>query len=175
MKSLVVGICCLVVGILLAVGPLESVNAHALGRQQLERVEAGPYRITAWTDPLEPDTGRQLHLTIAVEDNSGLVLNAKIEVEAVHRQSGKKLLSVASHEDAINKLYYEAKFEPKDVGDWDFTISVEKDGEVGEAGFALKVAKGGRNLPIGWIGAGIVGVLIVGLVIFNRLPTSKRK
>ncbi len=152
------------------------VQAHNLGKQQLERVPAGPFLISAWTDPIEANTRDELHVTVAVEDDEGLVLNAEVTIRLI--QNERILEDVATHERATNKLQYEGRFRLNTGGLWRVEITV-KDGErVGTASFELSVEQINDSIlpfSVGWIIAGGLGVILIGLTIWNRVALMRKK
>lgn len=161
----------------LAVPPLNRADAHGLGKQRLERVEAGPFRISAWTDPSTATTDAELHVTVAVEDENGLVRRAMVQVTA-QLQSDASVVQTrtATHERAANKLQYEAALNLADVGDYDMTIVVNKDDNQAQVGFMLSVEDGG-GLPVspGWLVAAGAGMLLVTVVVWNRIQLFRNK
>lgn len=138
--------------------------AHGLGRQQLERVPVGDYRVTVWTDPVTVRTNDELHVTVAVEDEGGLVLEMDVEVIASHVD--QEQWAAATHENAVNKLHYEAPFRLEQDGIWQITIVLRPN--IGEASFELEVEPAERTIPWRWIVAGLTGLLVIGLIVINR-------
>lgn len=154
---------------------LKSLQAHGFGKQQLERVRTGPYLVSAWTDPLEPTTDQQLHVTIAIENDEGLVLNANIGIAATYSEDvSVRERTTASHENAVNQLYYEAKLSPDYDGAWEVKISVDADQGQSEVSFPIDIAPGKSTLPWNWIAIGAVGLLVVGLAVVNRLRLARQ-
>lgn len=111
--------------------------AHAgVGIQHLDNVPAGPFRVYAWTDPEPPQVG-EYHVTVALTENvegdetglgGGPVLDAYVLVELVHQESGEKHSAVATHDDALNKLFYEASFAPEMEGTWSVQLRIAAPG-----------------------------------------------
>jgi len=107
--------------------------AHAgVGIQHLNNVLAGPYRVFVWSDP-EPPTVGEYHVTVALTENiegdaTGLagapILDAYVTVEIVHAATGETLTARATHDDSLNKLFYEASFEPGERGDWSVQVRI---------------------------------------------------
>ena len=164
------------VALVVSIMVLQHVEAHGLGKQQLERVESGDFRISAWSDPISPSTDDEIHITIAVENEDGLVRNADVTVRAVLQgDTADEVSARATHQAAANKLHYEASLELDKAGTYIIYLEIEKDGR-GEASFELEVAQGeGLNLPIGWLIAGGAGLLVLGFVIWNRYQLSRDK
>ena len=111
--------------------------AHGgVGLQHLNNVPAGPFRVYVWSDPEPPQVG-EYHVTIAITENiagdatglaGGPVLDAYIIVELLHQESGATLSAQATHDDALNKLFYEASFEPAQKGSWAIQVRIASPG-----------------------------------------------
>ncbi|MDE0337406.1 MAG: hypothetical protein OXI80_07035 [Caldilineaceae bacterium] len=107
--------------------------AHGgVGVQHLNNVPAGPFRVYVWSDPEPPQVG-EYHVTVALTENiegdstglaGGPVLDAVVTVELTHEESGETLSARATHDDALNKLFYEASFEPAHQGNWSVRVSI---------------------------------------------------
>ncbi|MXY91864.1 MAG: hypothetical protein F4047_04855 [Caldilineaceae bacterium SB0670_bin_27] len=107
--------------------------AHGgVGVQHLNNVPAGPFRVYVWSDPEPPQVG-EYHVTVALTENmegdstglaGGPVLDAVVTVELTHEESGETLSARATHDDALNKLFYEASFEPARQGNWSVRVSI---------------------------------------------------
>jgi len=150
-------------------------SGHGLGEQKLERVESGPFRISAWVDPIEPTTDDEVHITVALEDNEGLVRNADITVQMVYSDDTDITFTErATHEQAVNKLHYEAPFIVENAGEYSVTVAVENGDRNGEASFSMTINAGdGMNVPVGWVAAGIAGALVMTLVVWNRVQLAR--
>ena len=111
--------------------------AHAgVGIQHLNNVPTGPYRVYVWSDPEPPEVG-EYHVTVALTENvegdttglaGGPVLDAFVIVEITHQQSGETLSARATHDDALNKLFYEASFAPAKQGIWSVQVRIAPPG-----------------------------------------------
>ncbi len=156
----------LIVWLVLITQPL-SATAHSLGRQQLERVPVGDYLVTAWTDPVDVQTDDELHVTVAIEDNGGLVLD--MDVAVIATLNDEQVRAAATHENAVNKLHYEAPMRLEQEGMWQVTIALQ----AGEASFELEVKPAERSIPWKWIGGGVIGLLVAGLIVMNRRNEEK--
>ena len=107
--------------------------AHGgIGVQHLNNVPAGPFRVYVWSDPEPPEVG-EYHVTIALTENiegdstglaGGPVLDAPVTVELAHVDSGETLSALATHDDALNKLFYVASFEPARQGIWSVQVRI---------------------------------------------------
>ncbi len=111
--------------------------AHGgIGVQHLNNIPAGPYRVYVWSDPEPPEVG-EYHVTIALTENiegdstglaGGPVLDASVTVELMHTESGETLSARATHDDALNKLFYVASFEPARQGNWSVKVHIASPG-----------------------------------------------
>ena len=114
-----------------------SLLAHSgVGVQHLNNEPAGPYRVYVWSDPEPPLVG-EYHVTIALTENiegdatglaGGPVLDANVTVEMAHQGSDTTLSARASHDDALNKLFYEAAFAPPSKGIWSVQVRIAAPG-----------------------------------------------
>lgn len=148
----------------------QSAEAHGLGKQRLERAEVGPFRVTAWTDPVTIRVEDEIHVTIAVEDSEGLVLNADVNITAV--KSSKRISAKATHDRAANKLHYEAPLVLDQTGEWEIVITIENEDGSGTIGFTIDAEAKQSRPPFPWIAGAIVGLLVIGLIVRNRVRQS---
>jgi hypothetical protein len=153
------------------------VNAHGYGKQQLEQVEAGPYLVSAWTEPETVRVGDELHVTVSVQDKQEeFVLDGSVQVAAVtETEAGRQVSSAASHEDAVQKLFYEAALHLDRTGRWTVIISIDAEPGTGEARFDLDVQEAQDDaLPWSWIGVGAVGVFVAIALGTQGIAKSRR-
>jgi hypothetical protein len=158
---------------LLALASFQTAQAHGLGRQQLSDVEAGPFVISVWTDPVEAQQDEIVHVTISVQDEErNFVRDAEIVVESTLFDGQQRQETTASHENAVNQLFYEAVLEPSAGGTWTVTITITDD-ELGSGtvSFELAVQEKDENdeileiaLPVG---GGLIALVIIGLLVKN--------
>ncbi|MDX1662690.1 MAG: hypothetical protein R3272_02785 [Candidatus Promineifilaceae bacterium] len=152
-----------------------SAQAHGGGDARLANEAAGPYLVTTWIDPAEPRVG-ELHLTVAVSEPSaggegvaGLpVLGADVLVQLNPVSADADPIEVvASHEQAENRLFYEADVTVPAAGTW--LVSVHVDGPLGtgDADFPIEVgAAAGINWPLAIM---VAGALLLALFILLHL------
>jgi hypothetical protein len=156
------------------------VQAHSGGTPQLTNAEAGPYRVSVWTGP-DPVRAGELHVSVAVvestepgasqEEIGNLVLNATVQVRVEPiGQTGDALIAYATHENAVNKLLYEADLDLPAEGQWRVTIQVEGPAGAGSAAFeieALPTSPSNIFLAVPWpVWAGlIVAVFAIGWLV----------
>ena len=161
-----------VMALLAVAGATQPVQAHGGGTPQLVNAEAGPYWVSVWTQP-DPLRAGDMHVSVAVseaprpgapEGSAGdLVLDARVHVQVQPmRGSGPTLTAEATHEDAVNKLFYEADLDLPGDGYWEVVISVEGPLGAGSASFDVEALPQstfntvlGSRWPV-WIGLGLI-------------------
>ncbi|HSM58678.1 MAG TPA: hypothetical protein VK879_21165 [Candidatus Sulfomarinibacteraceae bacterium] len=153
--------------VLLLLGAPMGAAAHGGGAPQLVNEPAGPYMLSAWTDPDPPRPG-EFHVTIAVaEPGQGReagppILGAEVEVRLVAQGATQPLTTArASNEAAANKLFYEADLQVPAEGAYEVQIAVDGPQGSGEAAFAIEAsASGGVNWTLmGGLGAALFVVV----------------
>jgi hypothetical protein len=134
--------------------------AHGGGTPQLANAQAGPYRLSAWTQP-DPIRAGEMHLTLAVTgpppagardgESGDWVLDAavRVRVEPVDAP-GETLEAVATREDAANKLFYEADLELPAEGRWRVIVAVEGPAGAGTAAFEIAALAPSPLAGINW-------------------------
>ena len=158
-----------------------SVLAHAgVGTQQINNQDIGPYRIWVWSDPEPPVVGNY-HVAVALtesleNDPNGFagesILNADVVVEMEHQASGVQLIAQATHEDAVNKLFYEAIFAPQQTGTWEIRVIVQgPDGPV-QTSYSDEVET--PAFPWMAVGGGILALLLAGAGTVLYLKTGEK-
>lgn len=157
--------------------PLAQTDAHGLGNQQLEQVEAGPYLVSAWTDPKEVTVDDELHVTVSVQDREkDFVLEADVEVQATLESDAAVTKSQwATHDRAAQKLFYEAPLRLEPTGQWQITIIIDSDLGHGEASFDLEVAEATTDWTRWlWPAVGLAAVVIVLTFGASRATKARR-
>lgn len=156
-----------------------SVLAHAgVGTQQINNQNIGPYRIWAWSDPEPPVVG-SYHVAVALtesleNDPNGFagepILNADVVVEMEHQTSGVQLIAQATHEDAVNKLFYEAILAPQQTGTWEIRVIIQGPEGPVQASYSDEV----ESPAFPWIavGGGVLALLLAGAGTFLYLKTG---
>ncbi|MEM7126474.1 MAG: hypothetical protein AAF702_09125 [Chloroflexota bacterium] len=190
------GLLALVTGIL-SLFTYASILAHGGGTPRLTDVEAGPYRLFAWTSP-EPLRAGEIHMTIAVtlppttssgsdkqganqsdtlteavtDVNVGVVFEPMVADDQSPSQLASAKVALMASVSEINPLYYEVDTELAFAGQWKATISV--DGLLGtaEASFMSGVEPA---LLVNWsLVFGIVLLLVV-IILYSRMRTRSER
>ena len=96
-------------------------NAHGLGIAQFINVSFGTQLVSVWADP-DPLRVGEVHVTVALSDPDTLspILGEEISVQLTYLEdSTVKIVSSALNSNASNKLFYEARFNVTDEGEWE--------------------------------------------------------
>ncbi len=167
MKRFLVG---LLVGLGLVWGA-RPLHAHGGGEIKIAKEPIGPYKMTVWMNPPQPQAGKTMHITVGVlgEDDAP-VLDAAVMMEMTDLATGQTILSrPASTERSTNKLYYETDFAAPDSGSYEISLHLTTLDDVsGQAAFQTEVepAKNNNWLAVGLVG---IGVVLVGFLFYaNR-------
>jgi len=159
-----------ILGLLLTALPAQAALAHGGGAPRLTNADAGPYWVSAWTQP-DPLRVGQAHVTVAVSEPNPTagareagqpVLGATVSVrfEPLDR-AGETLNLAATHAGAVNKLFYETDLELPHTGRWQVTVFVEGPAGAGSASFEAQVS---APSPFNWTrvaGLGVVALAVV--------------
>lgn len=156
--------------------------AHSgTGTQQINNEPIGPYRVYVWSDPEPPQVG-EYHLAVALTENvpgdatslaGGPVLDEDVTVKLTHQASGTTLTGKATHDQALNKLFYEASFAPARQGLWTVEVHIASpDGP-------LTVRFEDEILPksLAWraIGGGVAALLLLAAAVALYWSTQPRQ
>jgi hypothetical protein len=145
--------------------------AHGGGVPQLTNADAGPYWLSAWTQP-DPLRVGQAHITVAVSEPTAAVggrreagapvLGATVRVAFKPLDhAGETLTVLATHADAANKLFYEADLELPETGRWQVVVNVEGSEGSGSASFETQVSP---PAPFNWTWIGGLGLVALAAV-----------
>jgi hypothetical protein len=154
---------------------------HGGGAPQIVNEPAGPYLVSAWTDP-DPLRVGTIHMTVAVSEPAGVeaaaateagtaVLGAAVRVvlESMDNPTIRPVGGLATHENAINRLFYEADLDVPETGIWRVNLLIDGPAGAGETGFEVQVLPPSRlNWPILVAAAAVVLVAAVLVQISGR-------
>lgn len=141
------------------------VLAHGGGTPQLVNQPVGPYWLSAWTSPDPPRVG-QLHLTFGLaEPGEGreagapvLGATVRLRLQPAAAVAASPITTLATNENAANRLFYEADVTVPAAGAWQVRIQVEGPDGQGTASFPLQVQP---LQTTNWLLLGGGGVLLV--------------
>ena len=121
----IAGLAALVLLLLWAPAPMP-VLGHGGGEPFLSDVQAGPYSLYVWLDPLPAQTG-ELHVTVSVNlpatDGSEPVTGLNVLMRAIHPDGGV-VEAPATHDNALNKLFYEGRLGLEQAGTWTIELLI---------------------------------------------------
>jgi hypothetical protein len=161
-------------------------EAHGGGTPRLQNAELGAYWVSAWTQP-EPLRTGQVHITLALseppppgsnqQEAGAPVLNVPLELHFQPLdQRGEVVIAYASHEQAINKLFYEADSVLPRAGRWEVIIQAPNpDGSPAIASFQVEVLPP-PLIDVRWLLAGgIILFFVVGVGITRSFGPEARE
>lgn len=159
----------------LILGAVTPVQGHGGGVIQLFNAEAGAYWVSVWRQP-EPLREGTVHLTVAViqpppdrsqPEKGTPVLGATVRVIAQPTFGGEVIETMATHEQAVNKFFYETDFEVMQTGMWRFKIVVQ--GELGEGVTQFEQMVSPKQLfTVPFLIGGVGTILFIGWLIWSR-------
>lgn len=155
MKRLLVS--CLLGGMLLiGARPL---RAHGGGEIKVAKEPIGPYKLTVWLNPPQPQAGKTMHITVGVlaEDDSP-VLAAAVTLEMVDSSGDAIITRPATTAQSTNKLFYETDFPAPDAGNYEITVQLNRGEVTGQVTFPTQVQPTNNT---NWLLIGLVGIGII--------------
>lgn len=135
-------------------------SAHGLGKQMVIEEDAGPYTVSVWLDPTETTIHETSHITVSVSYNAQILQGAEVIVGASQVDGSSTINTTATHEEAINKLFYESQLDFAETGEWLIEVDVTGKEGTGSVDFTVSVTDE-KSLPIEWMVSGAVFVVIV--------------
>ncbi len=154
-------------------------SAHGGSLPRVSDVEAGPYRLFVWAEPV-PALEGEVNFTVAVteipaqKDAQALpVLEADVQISLERVDgTGRTLAGQATHAEAINKLMYETYIDVPTAGVWRTTVTVDSPLGLAETSFEFDVLPG-PGMDWTWPTVGALGlVILIVAVRFFRRPAS---
>jgi hypothetical protein len=150
--------------------PTGRAAAHGGGTPRLVNVPAGPYQLSAWTQPDPIRTG-DLHVTVAVTapESGAPVLAARVEVAVIHPGASDDPSFVEAIRGITpNKLLHDVDLEIPAAGDYGIALRVTGPAGTGRAGFNLSILPPAQN------GTGSVVVSIAAVSLMLTLLSLRR-
>ncbi len=153
---------------LLLAALVHPLHAHGgTGTQQINNEDIGPYRVFVWSDPDPPQVG-EYHVAVALteslpDDPSGFagkpIFDADVTVTLTHLESGQAFTDRATHENAANKVYYEARFQVPEPGEWQVQVAVQGAEGTGEVAYVDRIEAARFNwMPLA---GGVLALLLL--------------
>ena len=160
----------LFVGLLVLLGAVRPLLAHGGGEIKIGREPVGPYKLTVWMNPPQPQSGKTIHITVGAlaEDDSPL-LDAEMMIEMTDVNSNAVVVTrPATTDQSTNKLYYETDFPAPDEGLYEISVALTRGDVSGQVAFQteVKTARTANWLIIGLVGIGTI--LAVALFLASR-------
>ena len=146
--------------------PLYIAQAHGGGTPQLTNAQAGPYWVSVWTQPTPLRMGAG-HFTISVsepppsktsaQEAGPPILDATVNLQVTLVDSKEEMFVIpATHETAVNKIFYEADIDLPAPGQWQVTVMVSGPAGSGNTRFEIEVLPPSRFNWILLAGLGLV-------------------
>jgi hypothetical protein len=148
------------------------------GTIQVSSAQAGPYQVTVLTSP-SPMLAGPVDVTVAVSDprvtdpaKDNTVLDAQVAV-IVQQVGGGSVPSTfpATHEQATNKLLYQANVSVPSGGQWQFSVQVAGPDGGGTVQFSSDVGSSLFGLdPVQFFltAFAVLGIIVTGVVVLVR-------
>lgn len=147
-------------------------GAHGGGEIQIANAPVGPYKLTAWLNPPQPQAGKTMHITIGLSEppDDAPMLDAAIAVQITAVATNQLILTTqATTAQSINRLFYETDFTLADVGDYVVTMVVTAPGGEGTAVFPMTV---NPARDANWLLIGLLALVVVTLGSLYRNRTA---
>ena len=139
----------------------QSATAHGGGELILKLASAGPYLVSVWVNPPEPQADEPLHLTIgmaSVEDQSP-ILDATVQIE-MELLGEELIVADATTAQSINKLFYEADLQVQTPGVYTTRIRLQGAEGVGETTVQIEVQQASTTNWLLYVVVGLgIGIL----------------
>ena len=154
--------------------PFTPVWGHGGGELKVGNEPIGSYRVSIWVNPPTVQAGQVIHVTvgIAAEGTGEPVLDGAVDVQIVNEARQVMTTAVATTEQSINRLFYEADLATLPTGQYEMQVTVNGAAGSGMVTFALEVVP--RSIwP--WIGGGLAGLMVIGLIVYRWRRGNERE
>lgn len=154
----------LAVVLLLVAWGAPAARGHGMGKPQVLNQPAGPYLLSAWTDP-DPLRADETHVVVAVIDPANMepiVTGVEVTIDMTSLADPTQQVTETAGTDYVNQLLYAAEFNDMvSEGRWRVDLSVDGERGAGDGvGFEVDVGPA-RTFNWLWIGVGGVGLIVV--------------
>lgn len=144
--------------------PPGSVLAHGGGELKAGNVAIGSYLVSVWVNPPTVQAGQVIHVTVGIADESSgePILDAAVDVLIFDEAGEVVATAVATTEQSINRLFYEADLATLPTGKYLMRVVTTGNAGNGDLAFGFEVVP--RRLWL-WIGGTVVGLAVIALVV----------
>ena len=155
-------------------------SAHGLGIAQFINVPFGTQLVSVWADP-DPLRVGEVHVTVAISDPETLapILGEEISVQLTYLEdSTVKIVSSALNSNASNKLFYEARFNVANEGEWEGEIFLnDSENQSDNLTFLLNVLSPEPVFTLWWFGRNALILLLFGwlVIIWKRAQKLNKR
>lgn len=146
--------------------------AHGGGAPRLVNVPVGAFVMSAWTNP-DPLRVGVVHITVSLAETAALegdnqpgatALGQAIALTIVPMDGGAPITTAVTHEQATNKLFYEADVTIPSAGSWVFALVVNGSAE---QHFTAEVLPGRSSVALLGLAAA-VGVVLTAVWLWRQ-------
>lgn len=153
------------------------VAAHGIGTPQVLNEPAGPYLLSAWTDP-DPLRADETHVVVAVinpENREIIVEGVEVTITMTSMADPAVSFAEVAGSDEVNRLLFAAEFNSLvSEGRWRVDLAVSGDRGHGDGvSFEVDIEPArGRNWL--WLGIGGLVIIIAGWLLTSMRDDSER-
>lgn len=143
-------------------------KAHGIGTPRVVNKPAGPYLLSAWTDP-DPLREDETHIVVGVTDaatNEPIVTGIEVAVTVTSADDPALSFTEIAAADSVNRLLYAVEFNDQlTAGRWLVSLRVSGAPGLGEgATFPIDVAPA-RGFNWLWLGIGGLAAIVLGWLV----------
>lgn len=150
--------------LLIILGLAARLNAHGIGKPQVLNEPAGPYLLSAWTDP-DPLREDEAHVVIAVSNpdtQEMIVEGVEVTVRMTSLADPSLTLAHVAGTDNVNRLLFAVEFNDEvEAGRWRVDLGVSGDRGAGEnISFEVDIEPA-RGFNWLWVGVGGLAAIVL--------------